>query len=97
MVVTKAVAMMALVKTAQAEEVGGRVTGGDGTFGGSAHGGGVVVEEREGALTGIDRLGEDVLVGDDASQFKVTVGEITLGIVIGNKTCLDVGGERGPP
>jgi hypothetical protein len=73
----KAVAMMALVKTAhQAEEVGGRITGGDGAFGGSAGGRGVVVEEREGAFTGINRLGEDVLVllGDDASKFKVAIG-----------------------
>jgi hypothetical protein len=74
MVVTKAVAMMALVKTAQAEEVGGRVTGGDGAFGGSAHGGGVVVEEREGTFTGINRLREDALVGDVASKFKVAIG-----------------------
>jgi hypothetical protein len=43
-------------------------------------------------------LGEDVLVGDDASKFKVTIGEITAGIVIGNQTgLLDVRGERGSP
>jgi hypothetical protein len=42
-------------------------------------------------------LGEDVLVGDDASKFKVAIGEITAGIVIGNKTGLDVRGEWGPP
>jgi hypothetical protein len=74
MVIAKAVAMMALVKTAQAEEVGGRITGGDGAFGGSAHGGGVVIEEREGTFTGINRLGEYVLVGNDTSKFKVAIG-----------------------
>ena len=74
MVVAKAVAMMALVKTAQTEEVGGRITGGDEAFGGAADGRGVVVEEREGAFTGINRLGEYVLVGDDASKFKVAIG-----------------------
>jgi hypothetical protein len=75
MVVAKVVAMVELVKTAQAEEVGGTVTGGDGTFGGSAHGRGVVVEEREGTFTGINRLGEYILVGDDASKkFEVAIG-----------------------
>jgi hypothetical protein len=76
MVITKAaVTMMALVKTAQAEEVGGRVTGGDGTFGGSAHGRGIVIEEGEGTFTGINRVGEYILlVGDDASKFEVAIG-----------------------
>jgi hypothetical protein len=66
--------MMALVKTAQAEEVGGRVMGGDGTFRGSAHGGAVVVEEREGTFTGINRLGKYILVGNNASKFEVAIG-----------------------
>jgi hypothetical protein len=74
MVVVKAVAVMALVKTAQVEEVGGRITGGDGAFGGAAHGRGVVIEESEGTFTSINRLGEYVLVGDDARKIKVAIG-----------------------
>jgi hypothetical protein len=36
-------------------------------------------------------------VGDEASKFEVAIGEITAGILIGNKSGLDVRGERGPP
>ena len=57
MVVSKAVAMVTLVKAAQTKEVGGRITGGDGAFGGAADGGGIVIEEGESAFTGVDGLG----------------------------------------
>ena len=49
--------MVTLVKAAQAKEVGGRITGGDGAFGGAADGGGIVIEEGESAFTGVDGLG----------------------------------------
>jgi hypothetical protein len=42
-------------------------------------------------------LGEDILVGDDAGEFEVTIGQITTGIAIGNKAGLDMRGEQGPP
>jgi hypothetical protein len=57
MVIAKAVAMVTLVKAAQTKEVGGRVAGRDGAFGGAADGRGIVVEEGESAFTGVDGLG----------------------------------------
>jgi hypothetical protein len=37
-----------------------------------------LLEDREGTFTGIHRLGkEDILVGDNAGKFEVTLGEIT--------------------
>jgi hypothetical protein len=96
-VVTKTVAVVALVKTSETEEVGDGVTGRDGTFGGTTDGRGVVVEDRESAFTGVNRLGKNVLVGDDASKFEVTVGEVTARVVIGNQAGLDVRGEGGAP
>ena len=57
MVIAKAVAMVTLVEAAQAKKVGGRITGGDGAFGGAADGWGIVVEEGESAFTGVDGLG----------------------------------------
>jgi hypothetical protein len=90
MVVMKTVAVVALVKTCETEEVGGGVAGRDGTFGGATDGGGVVVEDHESAFMGVNRLGQNVLVGDDASKFEVTVGEVTPRIVIGNQAGLDV-------
>jgi hypothetical protein len=56
MVITKTVAVVALVKACQAEEVGGRVARRDGAFGGTTDGGGVVVEDGEGAFTGVNGL-----------------------------------------
>ena len=97
MVVAKAVTMVALVKAGQSKEVGGRGTGGDGAFGGATNGGGVVVEDREGAFAGINRLSQNILVGHDASKFEITIGEVTTGIVIGNKSGLDMRRERGVP
>ena len=97
MVVAKAVTMVALVKAGQSKEVGGGGTGGDGAFGGATNGGGVVVEDREGAFAGINRLSQNILVGDDASKFEITIGEVTTGIVIGNKAGLDMRREWGAP
>ena len=97
MVVAKAVAMVALVKAGQSKEVGCRVTGGDGALGGTANGGGVVVQDREGTFAGVNRLGQNILVGDDASKFEITIGEVTTGILIGNKAGLDMRRERGAP
>jgi hypothetical protein len=50
-------------------------------------------------FTGINRLGENILVvGDNASKFEATIGEVTTGIAtIGNKAGLDMRGEWGPP
>jgi hypothetical protein len=59
--------------------------------------GGVVVEDREGTFTGVNRLGQDILVGNDASKFEVTVGEVTTGIVIGNKAGLYMSRKGGAP
>jgi L-rhamnose isomerase len=43
-------------------------------------------------------LGKDILVGDDAGKFEVTIGEVTTGIAsIGNKAGLDMRGEWGTP
>jgi hypothetical protein len=97
MVVTKTVAMVALVKTGETEEVGGGVARGDGTFRDATDGGGVVVENRKSAFTGVNRLGQNVLVSDDASKFEVAVGEVTPRIVIGNQAGLDVRREGGAP
>jgi hypothetical protein len=66
-----------LVKTGQAEEVGSRVTGGDGAFGGPANGGGVVslrIVLKVCSRASTDWLGKNILVGDDASKFKVSIG-----------------------
>jgi hypothetical protein len=68
MIITKTVAVVALVKTGQTEEVGGRVTGRDGAFRGATDGGGIVIEDCEGAFMGVNRLGQNILVGDDASK-----------------------------
>jgi hypothetical protein len=54
MVITKTVPVVALVKAGQIKEVGGRVTGRDGAF--------------QGAFTGVNQLGQNILVGDDASK-----------------------------
>jgi hypothetical protein len=97
MVITKTVAVVALVKAGETEEVGGGVTGRDGAFRGTTDSGGVVVEDREGTFTGVNWLGQDILVGNDASKFEVTVGEVTTGIVIGNKAGLYMSGKGGAP
>jgi hypothetical protein len=97
MVVTTTVAVVAVVKAGQTEEGGGGVTGRDRAFQGATDGGGIVIEDREGAFKGVNRLGENILVGDDASKFEVTVGEVTTGIVIGNKAGLDMRRKGGAP
>ena len=97
MVIAKAVAVVPLVKAGQTKKVGSGVTGGDGTAGGTTNGRGVVIEDREGAFASINRLGQNILVGDNAGEFEITIGEGTTGIVIRNKVGLDMRRERGPP
>jgi hypothetical protein len=96
-VIAKAVTVVALVKAGQTKEVGSGGTGGNGAFGGTADSRGVVIEDGEGAFTGIHRLGENVLVGDNSGKFKITIGEVTTRIVIRNQAGLDVRRERGTP
>jgi hypothetical protein len=71
MVVMKTVTVVALVKTCETEEVGGGVAGRDGTFRGVTDGGGVVPEDRESTFIGVNQLGQNILVSDDARSLLV--------------------------
>jgi hypothetical protein len=46
-VVAHVIAMVALMKTREAEEIGGRVAGSDGAFGDAADGGGDIIEKEK--------------------------------------------------
>jgi hypothetical protein len=97
MVITKTVTVMTLMKTGKPEKISCRVAGGNGAFGNTADGGGVVIKNSEGAGAGVEGLGEDILVGNHTSELKVTDGKVTRRIGVGDEALLDVNREGGTP
>jgi hypothetical protein len=75
-VVTHVISVVALMKTGKAKKISCRIAGSDGAFGDTADGRRVIVEKGEGAFAGINGLGENVLVGNDARKLKVADREV---------------------
>jgi hypothetical protein len=91
------VAVVALVEATEAEEVGGGIAGGDGAFGCTTDGRGIVVQDGESALTCVEGLSEDVLMCEHAGELKIAHGEVARGVVVGDEMGLKVRRKKGPP
>ena len=69
--------MHTLMERLEPKEVGGRAEGRRGAFALPKHGGDIIVAIMCRFFANIRCLGEDVVVGDGASKFQITVGDIT--------------------
>jgi hypothetical protein len=96
-VITQAIAVVSLVEAGETKEVGGSIAGGNGAFGSTADSGSIIIEEGEGASTGVNGLDKDILVSNHPGKFEITDGEIAKGIFRGDKASLDRNWKRGAP
>ena len=93
----RVVAVVALVGTLQAAQVGGGVVSGDGPFVVAGDCRRVVGQGGGGQLADVVGLGDGVMVGHQGSLFQVAVGEAAGRVVGGDHAVLNVLGEREPP
>ena len=91
------IAVVTLVNAVESEQICCRPCGGGGVFVMPDHHGDVVTQGHNGSTTQVDCLGNDVLLGKEAGKFQVGVGDVSLRIVRGDQSGLNVGRERCPP
>ena len=72
---------MALVDAVEAKQIGSGAGGGGRVFVVPHDHGDVVPKWDDGATTEVDLLGNDVLLGKKASQFKMGIGDVASGVV----------------
>jgi hypothetical protein len=96
-VVCGEIAVMSLMKTVKAKEVGGRAVRRDGSFATANDSREIIIEQGKSVFAHIGEGRENILVTKDASQFEVAVGNGASHVRGGDDVVLNVEGERLSP
>lgn len=91
------VAVVTLVDAVEPKKIGSGPCGGGGVFVMPGDRGGVVTEGDNGTAMTVDGLCDDVLLGNEASQLKVRIGDVSKGVRKGDKSILNVGRKWSTP
>jgi hypothetical protein len=84
------VTVVALMKSKDAQEVGGRTVVGDRSFLDPGDGRGVVTQRRQGEFPAVGLCGDNVLVTYNAGEFQVGVGDGPVGVGKAHERVLDI-------
>jgi hypothetical protein len=91
------IAIVALMKCLEAEQVSWGAGGGGGSLGLPGEGRGIVGERVDGTLTTVGVVDQDVVLGNSARQLQIGVGDSAGGVGRADEGSLDGERERGAP